>query len=186
MQNAATINLVRGRGEPFVDRFLKWALTGGRVVIVITESVALLAFLYRFTLDQQIVDLHTKIQQEQAIMALLAKNEKTYRDVQDRISLSNQFGKSAMQTVSVFSDVTKLIPTDMSMKTFSLSSSSIKLEGSTPSILSLSSFIDSLKKYQGIQSVSVDKIENRTTTATIAFGITATLKGAPVTGFGQK
>lgn len=186
MQKAATINLVRGRGEPFVDRFLKWALTGGRVVVVITESIALLAFLYRFTLDQQIIDLHTKIQQEQAIIKLLSKNETTYRDLQDRISLSDQFGKTATQAVGVFSDITKLIPTDMTIRTFSLSTSSIKLEGTTTSILSLSSFIDSLKKYQGISSVSIDKIENRTTTATIAFGITATLKGGPVLGFGKK
>ncbi|MDE2025485.1 MAG: hypothetical protein KGJ07_03255, partial [Patescibacteria group bacterium] len=82
MSANTTINLVRGRRPRVLDQFVGWALTIGRVVVILTELIALGAFLYRFGLDRQLVDLHDKIAQEQSIVDLLKQNENSYRNLQ--------------------------------------------------------------------------------------------------------
>src|SRR5258706_9366482 len=95
MLKSPAINLAKGRGQTFLDRFLNWALSIGRVVVIVTEAVALTAFLYRFNLDRQIIDLHSRINQEQIIVKLLNNNETTFRSLQDRLSLINKLSQQA-------------------------------------------------------------------------------------------
>src|SRR6185312_966933 len=91
--SSITINLAKHRGESFVDRFIRFALTTGRVVVILTEVIALGAFLYRFTLDRTLVDLHDRIQQGQAVVNLLKDNETTFRNLQDRLALASTLTK---------------------------------------------------------------------------------------------
>lgn len=181
MANSASsfsINLAKNQGESFTDRFIAWALTIGRLVVILVESVALGAFLFRFTLDRQLVDLHDKIKSEQAIVSLLASNEKTYRNLQDKLSLIKAIQTATGTQIKTFDDITSYIPADMTITSTSLSPSGISLDGSTQSILSLSSLISKLKKYPSADSVSLDKIENRVATGSIIFTVTVTFKNA--------
>ena len=66
-----SINLFKDKNKNFFDLFIKWALSIGRVVVIATEAIALSAFLYRFSLDQQLIDLNDKIVQKQALVKLL-------------------------------------------------------------------------------------------------------------------
>ena len=63
MSDPISINLVKSRKPHFLDRFITWALNAGRLLVIITETVALSAFLFRFGLDREIVDLNDKIKQ---------------------------------------------------------------------------------------------------------------------------
>ena len=60
-EQVPTINLLPNQGENLTTKFFNWALSIGRLLIILTEMVALATFLYRFGLDAQIVDLHDKI-----------------------------------------------------------------------------------------------------------------------------
>jgi len=82
----ALINLVKGKHKSFFDRFLAWALSAGRVIIIVTEIIALSAFLYRFSLDREIIDLRDNTKQEQKILELFKEQEKTFRNLQERLS----------------------------------------------------------------------------------------------------
>jgi hypothetical protein len=46
-----SINLLDNKGKSFTEQFLDWALAIGRLLIIVTETVALAAFLYRFSID---------------------------------------------------------------------------------------------------------------------------------------
>ncbi len=170
------INLAKGRGESFVDRFIVWALNAGRVVIILTEAVALSAFLYRFSLDRSLVDLHDRIAQEQAVVKLLKNNEDTFRNLQDRLALSKQIMNESSQTTTEFKNIIGFIPPTFAVSDISFAIDNVKIEGSTQSIQPISDLVTKLKEYPLVASVSVDKIENRTTTATIDVSITATFK----------
>ena len=68
------------------NQIVNWALTIGRVLIIIVEIIALSAFIYRFILDNELRDINSKIKQEQEILSTQAQKEATYRNLQDRLS----------------------------------------------------------------------------------------------------
>ncbi|MBI3385346.1 hypothetical protein HY030_04095, partial [Candidatus Gottesmanbacteria bacterium] len=66
-------------------RFLKWALTVGRYIVIFTELIVLIAFLSRFWLDRTLSDLHESIKQKQAIVKSAKDLEDQARSVQNRL-----------------------------------------------------------------------------------------------------
>ncbi|HYK08345.1 MAG TPA: hypothetical protein VEW42_02505 [Candidatus Eisenbacteria bacterium] len=173
---APSINLAKNRGEHLSDRILTFALTIGRVLVIITEAVALGAFLYRFGLDRQLVDLHDRIKQEQAIVTLLKRNESVYRNLQDRLTLEKNINDGTASDLKLFTDILKVIPSDMTLTGIALSNTNIHMEGSIPSLVSLSSLVKQLKGYPTVDRVSLDKLENKTSEGTIAISITVFMK----------
>lgn len=178
MENSVTpgINLAKNRGETLSDRILAFSLTIGRLLIIITETIALGAFLFRFGLDRQLLDLHDRITQEQAIVKLLQKNEFTYRNLQDRLTLENAINSNITTTVNMFEDITNMLPIDMATTLLAFTKTDIRIEGSLTSLTSLSSFVKSLKNYSAVDRVSLDKLEDKTSTGTITVSLTIYLK----------
>lgn len=172
---APNVNLIRGH-KSFFDRFIDWALTVGRIVIIITEGIALSAFLYRFTLDRQIIDLHQQINQKQKILSFQKSEEDKYRSLQNRLTLIGKLSAKTPISVLAFNDIAKLIPSSVNVTSFSISNEAVEINAETSSITALSSLIRGLRNYNKLQSVSLDKIENRTSTSTIVFGISMLLK----------
>lgn len=178
MPKTPTINLGKGRGQTFVDRFLAWALSVGRVIVILTEGIALGAFLYRFDLDRQIIDLHSKINQEQIIVNLLNKNENTFRNLQQRLHIISVIGPQADRQVTLFTDLFSAVPQGVSLEILGLSSGVIQIEATSQSSESLSLFLRQLQAVPEVANVSVDRIENKTTIARIIITISGRLKGA--------
>ena len=177
-----TINLVKTKHIDFFERFIGWALTIGRLVVIGTELIALICFVYRFSLDSQLIDLHSKIKQEQAVINFLKKDEETYRNLQDRLSVAGTFSSLGTEKIKIFNDVLGLTPQGITFTNFSLDSDRIQMAADVESVFSLSSFVESLKTYPKIDSVSIDKIENRPSTGLIKITITTTLKGEKTNG----
>lgn len=176
-----SINLAKNRGESLTDRIIAFALTAGRIVVIGTELIALSAFLYRFTLDQTLVQLHDQITQEKAVVNLLKDNETSFRNLQDRLNLSATLIKQGSMYPKILADVFSYAPPDMNIHTISVSSDGVRIEATMQSVISLSDFVDKLKAYPAIASVSLDRISNQTETSTITVDITALLKQTPNT-----
>jgi hypothetical protein len=179
MPKSAAINLAKGRGQTFLDRFLNWALSVGRVVVILTEAIALFAFLYRFNLDRQIIDLHSRINQEQIIVKLLNNNETTYRSLQDRLASINTLSKEAPEEAKTINDIFGLIPSEINFKQMNITKDTVQIEVSGQSADQFAALIKQLRGYSKISSTSVDKIENKTSTATIIMSLTVKLKSTP-------
>lgn len=176
VNKASTINLYKGKEKSFVEKFITWALTLGRVVVILTEAVALAAFLYRFSLDRQLIDLHDKIKQKETIVKLLKKDEDKYRNVQDRIQLAATLAEKGTALPNTFTAITKFTPTDLTIQSVTVSTRGIRIETNLRSISSLTQFVNSLKTYPNVSTVSIDKIENKASTATIIAGISVTFR----------
>jgi len=172
---SASINLL-GNKNRILDLIVSWALTIGRALVIIVELVALGAFLYRFSLDNQLQDLRTKIKQEQAIVVYQKGNESKYRNLQDRLALISSVSKDSAKNLKIFKDIVALAPNGLTFKILDLTEEKAQLEASVNSVIALSGFIDKLKAYPLVDSVSLDKIQNDTANATITVGITAILK----------
>lgn len=171
-----SINLIKDQKSDLLERIINWSLGVGRILIIVTELIALGAFLWRFGLDQQLVDLHTEIKQKQAIVSAFKKNEDEYRNLQDRLSLASNFSLVETKRIQIYNDVLDLAKTGITFNKISLTTDRLVIEITVDSVSSLSNFTNALKSYSQIDSVSIDKIETKTSSAIIVIGISAELK----------
>ncbi|HYM64921.1 MAG TPA: hypothetical protein VES68_00325 [Candidatus Sulfotelmatobacter sp.] len=177
VKKSTSINLLKNEKNQTINQILNWALGIGRVLIIIVELVALAAFLYRFVLDNQIQDIQTKIKQEQIIVTSQKKNEDTYRNLQERLSVISSFASQSTNTVRILKDIIGFAPLGMNFTNVSLSDTGLRLEANVSSVYPLAVFINSLKKYPLIETISINKIENKTASAYISVSISITFKG---------
>ena len=177
-----SINLLPGKDGGFVTQFLNWALTVGRLLIILVETLALGTFLYRFNLDMKIIDLHDQIKQENFIVSNFAKQEEEFRNLQARLSMAKVYGETN-PTVTIFRDITELGRGKITFKNLLVTLESIRIEAEAPSSDSLAQFTTALQAYPKIVDVMVDKVENKTSTASISITISAKLKKDPALTF---
>src|SRR5260221_21750 len=94
VRKSISINLLDNDHHNTFDIFISWALSTGRIIIIVTEIVALVAFLQRFDLDEKLSDLHSKMKFDQQVVDALQSNEKTYRSLQFRLQSESQLNNS--------------------------------------------------------------------------------------------
>lgn len=172
----SAINLVKSQKGNLVERTTNWLLSIGRILVIVTELIALGAFLWRFGLDQQLIDLHSTINKKQAIVEAFKKNEEEYRNLQDRLSVADFFAGLSKQKIASMQDILASAPDGIAFSKFGTSNSSLNMELNVGSVSSLSSFVTYLKSNSNIQSISIDKIETKTSKAVIVVNISAILK----------
>lgn len=173
--NLSSINLAKNKQIPLIDKFMNWTLTIGRLIVIITEVVAVIAFIYRFSLDERLVDLHSAIKQKQNIVSVLKNDENKYRNLQDRIALAATFSTKATSSNQTITDIVNLIPKQIRINDLTLNKDRVNIDVNVTSVSSLANFIDPLKSYPGIKFISIDNIENKPS-AGLSVNITAMLK----------
>lgn len=173
-----TINLIPKNNDSLLNQFLDWSLTIGRLLVILTEMVALGTFLYRFGLDMQIVNLHDDIKSKSFIVDNFKAAEDKFRDVQDRLATVKEYSTVAHTTSDIFTRITKLGQGNVTFKDLTISTQDAKIVVAARSASSLATFVQALKNDSAITSISIDKITNQTDTAEITVYMTATLKKA--------
>ncbi|MBI2008360.1 hypothetical protein HYS82_01755 [Candidatus Amesbacteria bacterium] len=91
-------------------RGLKWALSGGRYIIILTEMVVIIAFLSRFKLDQELSDLGERINGKKNVLEAQTATEAKFRQVQDKINLAKEVKNGEMKKEGIFSALEADIP----------------------------------------------------------------------------
>lgn len=175
MQKPASINLLKGRVN-LLDEIVKWALTFGRLLIIIIEFVAFGTFIYRFTLDRTIIDLHDKINQEQAIVASLQDREALYRNTQERLKVASTVMGGGSKQVKIFNDVADFTPPEIKFESFVIDKGSIVIQADINSVPALTAFLSSLKNYDAISSVTVSSLGTNAGSGKLQATIKAVLK----------
>jgi hypothetical protein len=173
--NLPSINLAKDKQIPLFDKFMNWVLTIGRLIVIVTEIVAIIAFIYRFSLDEKLVNLHSAIKQKQNIVSILKNDESKYRNLQDRIALAASFSEKGVKVSQAITDIISLIPNQTTVNNLIISKDKASINIDTTSVSSLSDFINSLKNYNGIKSISIDNIENKPSIG-LSVSITTMLK----------
>lgn len=174
-KRSTSINLLKSSKNDTLEQVINWSLTVGRVLVIVVELIALGAFLFRFGLDRQIIDLHTQIKNKQIIVADLKQSEDTYRNLQDRLAIAASFSSLGESQVKEFTDIIDFAPNGLNFNAVSFDGQSLRIDANVTSVEALSIFVASLKAYKPIDSVSLDKIENKTSNAIINVGITVQL-----------
>lgn len=176
MENASSsINLVKKNDTASFDKFIDWALSIGRLIVIITEIIAIAAFVYRFSLDEKIVRLHGDIKQKQKQLSFLKKDEANFRNLHDRLDLASKFSEEGTKAFNIFQDLVNITPEELKYDDLTIRNDRITLGISITSIPSLTEFVKSLKNHKMMKSVSIDNIEHRPETG-LSVAITALVK----------
>jgi hypothetical protein len=157
VQSSTSINLIKKKSN-ILDEIIKWSLSVGRLLIIIVEIVAFSTFLYRFSLDRTLIDLHEKISQQQAIVASLKDREAMYRNLQDRISLASSIGQTGDKNVKILNEIVRLTPSEISFISFTSGNKIVNINTEVKSISALSNFIKSLRSAPEISTASIETI----------------------------
>ncbi len=171
-----SINLLPSRGDTLLMQFLNWALTIGRLLVILVETLALGTFLYRFSLDMQIQDLKDKIKTERLIVTSFKSEEDKFRDLQAKLDLIKKISGVSENNPKMLSDVIEMGKGYVTFRNVSISTKVIQIEAQASSVAPLRAFIESLKKYPPVASVSIDKVENKTSSVAIIVSINMNLK----------
>lgn len=172
------INLFRGRGKNFIDKFISWAVSFGRALIMLTEIIALSAFIFRFGLDDQLTTLHSRIKQDDAYILFYKNEEKDFRNLQNLLQQEKLLLNSNQGTVQTLSDISIISVPGTTISNLTYSKGTLHIDAQATSVLSLASLIQTFKNKSSISDISVDKIENKTTAGIIDTSITLKVKGA--------
>lgn len=157
-QKSVSINLLKKQGD-FVEKFIGWALTVGRLLVIVTELIALSAFLYRFSLDRKLIDLHGKIKQQESIVKAYKNNEDKYRNLQDRLALASSFSNTGTSKIKIFQDILNFAPKGLTIGNLAMRESRISINAVAQSTSSLKTFINSLKTYPQLKKLNLDSIQ---------------------------
>ncbi|OGH12686.1 MAG: hypothetical protein A2776_01520 [Candidatus Levybacteria bacterium RIFCSPHIGHO2_01_FULL_40_10] len=169
------INLIGKPRENLGKDFLAWAVSAGRIIIVLTELIALGALLYRFNIDRKIVDLHDQIKREDLFVSAQAAKERDYRSIQTRLSSIKEINEQTQTKIKIMNDILKSISRgSFSSTNLTVNQSSINISGVAFSIFPLNDFINYLKENPNVTSISIDEI--RSTAGGIQFKMTIELK----------
>ena len=94
-------------------RFLRWATGVGRVVIVFTELIVILAFLSRFWLDRENADLSDTLRQQKAIITSTKEFEEDYLSLQERLNYIDKFYKNQPDLARYMRSLVNTVPHDI-------------------------------------------------------------------------
>jgi hypothetical protein len=149
----------------FWGRFLKWALTAGRYIIILTEMVVILAFLSRFKFDKDLLDLNESIAGKKNILEATYQIEQNFRSAQTRINLAKEILSAAPTTTELLDKITSAVPVGMSLQSINVlfSTRQITVSAAANSEQAIGQYMSALANDKTWKKTEVQNIQNTTT-----------------------
>jgi hypothetical protein len=170
------INLLPNKGDTVLNQFLSWSLSVGRLLVIITETLALSVFIYRFSLDMRIVDLHDKIKTESIIVQNFKDGEIIYRSLQAKLNNARHYDIIDDRPVTTLKDIIELGRNKITFTNIVATRDSVDIDVQARSADSLALFTQALKSYPQVQDVLINRVESKTSNGVVTVGITVKLK----------
>lgn len=158
-----------------LGRFLTWALSAGRYIVIFIELIVLLAFLSRFKLDRDLSDITDKIQQKQAQIEAYSDFESQFRNFQERLATIKKIQESQTQSKEVILTIAQSLPVDVSLDKLSFAKEEITTSGVALSDKGLRAFVANLSASEKFTGINIDKIAKEAG-GEISFAITFKIK----------
>lgn len=141
-------------------KLLKWVLTVGRHIVIITELIVILAFLSRFKLDKDLTDLGETIKQKQGVIDSSAEFEKKFRLVQFQLETIEKLQKSKLELT--LSDVASLLPPDVKLSELNIKGNQAYFTATSLSEVGLATFLNNLQKSPKFEKLVLVQVSSGT------------------------
>lgn len=140
------INLLLKEGFEYstLGKALSWLLSIGRIVVIFTELVVIIAFLSRFWLDKTHTDLLEENDIKKSQVQSSSNFEKDFRSAQSRIQTYSDLQKSRLAPSAILKDLSALLPADVILSDVQINATGVKVEGTSLSESGLAGYIKAL------------------------------------------
>ncbi|NOY14664.1 MAG: PilN domain-containing protein [bacterium] len=142
----------------FVAFLLKWVVSYGRYVLVITELIVILAFLSRFKLDQDLLSLEDRIRDDRLILESSRKFEDRLQKLTSKQGFVIKEWKDQYLWSEYLKEVTRLLPQGVVLSSITASGSQLSLTGSSLNETALAYLMNNFKKSPAFKRVSLEKV----------------------------
>lgn len=160
-----------------VGKLLKWVLNIGRYVVVFTELVVILAFLYRFSLDRRLTDLREETKQNQTVVESYAELEEKFKRVQDQLEVIKKTEEDSVKIDRVLEEISAITPIDTFYESISIQKEEVSMEGKTLSETGLATLLYQAQNSQVFTEVVLDSVSSATNQSqTIEFRMNLSLE----------
>lgn len=112
----------------FGGKFLKWAVTSGRYIIIITELIVILAFISRFKLDEDIRKLHEEITGKVNVLDAELPKETEFKQVQNKLAITGQILRTRYPLSSDWKKVISKVPTEVKLDSVTFGGAAVSLQ----------------------------------------------------------
>ena len=137
-------------------KFLRWALTWGKRIVVVTELMVILAFLSRFWLDTQVADLADKIDRQKAVVESSAVFERKFRALTDRLAQAQSL-EDRVSPLTVYDAAVNIVPAGIAVSRLAVDSQSVNIAGSG-SDQSIASLVAAFRTSPRFTGINVERI----------------------------
>lgn len=152
-------------------RFLKWALSWGKKIIVLTELLVVIAFLSRFKLDSDVANLSEEIDRRKIIIQASESFEREFRSVQSRTGKVKTI-TSLPSVVTIYDTAQMLIPKVVAIDQIGVAEKKLSLQGIGED-KNLSAMVADFKTSPDFAAVILEKVIKQGQNVGIEFSLTA-------------
>lgn len=152
------INLLPEKSKSFTEKILYFALHYLRYIVVITQIVVISVFFFRFTIDQQIVDLKERVNQKQEIIKLTrpiiveaAEVSEKMEYIEKQLSAQNTF---LARLDSIFT----VVPKEIVLFDFDVTEKNISFKGRSTTVEAVKYLNTVLHKKKVFKTVRIDTV----------------------------
>ncbi len=178
-----SVNLLPKKEIAFGEKFLNWSLTFGRYIIIGTEIIVLIAFLSRFKLDRDLIDLHDQVKESLKIVSSQKAVEDRVNGLQLRLSEIKKIDEKQGSGFDVLPKLALLTPDEVTFKNINIEGDKITIVGTAIETVAISAFVTALVDSNQFKkdSVLLEKIESgKEKESGLNFTITVITKGKEV------
>jgi Tfp pilus assembly protein PilN len=162
-----------------VGKALKWALTTGKSIVILTEFVVILAFLSRFQLDRDYNDINEIIVQKQGLVQAYSRVEQEILDVQARMTLAGEIQNTSVNVTTSLDELSLMVPLDTRLETVELNQSGWILRGVAGSETGFANLISRLENSNKFDAINIGDVRFDLRKGGLVFSIEAIFPQAP-------
>jgi Tfp pilus assembly protein PilN len=156
-----------------LGKFVLWAVSIGRWVVIIVDIIVICAFLSRFKLDQDRANINDKISAKQDVIRSLQSTEKEFRSLQQRLIQINNLQTKRSNVVPLVSSVAKVLPADVILSNFNYQDGEIRTNGIALSEDGLGKFLAGLVNSPTLSEINLSSVSRKQGDPGISFSLTA-------------
>lgn len=168
------INLLQHKRKPIalIDKLIFFALHYLRYIIIITQIIVIGVFFYRFTIDQQVIDLKESVNQKQEIIHIALPIVQEAKAFEVKTTAIKKILDQQNQFSVHFDYIVSIIPESIIITTLNLTAQGITLAGNAPEINSIRALYERVKKDKKFKNVSLEEITKDESLFTFSINIT--------------
>lgn len=144
--------------QPFWGRFLKWAITTGRYILILVELVVIVAFLSRFKLDKDMADLSDSIAGKKAVLDATYSTEQNFRFTQSQLNAAEILLNSQARARQTLETAVSYVPPQVTLTKLALQLNSLTISGQASTTDGLAILLARMTADRGWKSIDLSEV----------------------------